>query len=147
MPDGGKPRIAALRCDCRTQLNLTMQRVAEAGRGVIVYLRGHEGRGIGLMHKLRAYALQDHGLDKVQANLQLGRAVDERDYSVGANILRHLCVQRVRLMTNNPRKCEALRNLGLAVAREPLLCAPNEENVAYLLAKQRLLGHLLELTT
>jgi 3,4-dihydroxy 2-butanone 4-phosphate synthase/GTP cyclohydrolase II len=138
--------FGSLRCDCESQLARAMGMVAAQGHGVIVYLRGHEGRGIGLLHKVRAYALQDGGANTVQANIELGFAVDPRDYAVGAQILRHLGVSRIRLMTNNPRKYEGLADFGLdIVERVPLVTATHCENSAYLTAKQRLLGHLLEI--
>jgi 3,4-dihydroxy 2-butanone 4-phosphate synthase/GTP cyclohydrolase II len=138
--------FGSLRCDCRPQLDLALQRVAQEGRGVVVYLRGHEGRGIGLTHKLRAYALQDEGCDTVQANLALGRQVDERDYTVGAQILRDLGVSRMRLMTNNPLKYEGLADHGLVIVeRLPLVTPPTRDNEPYLRAKQRSLGHALGL--
>lgn len=138
--------FSSMRCDCRPQLTMAMERIGQAGVGAIVYLRGHEGRGIGLMHKLRAYALQDQGCDTVQANVQLGLPVDERDYAVGAQILRDLGVQGMRLMTNNPKKYDGLADFGLhIVSREPLLSTPTAANAAYLNTKQRVLGHLLEL--
>jgi 3,4-dihydroxy 2-butanone 4-phosphate synthase/GTP cyclohydrolase II len=113
---------------------------------VLVYLRGHEGRGIGLMHKLRAYALQDAGRDTIEANQDLGLPVDSRDYSVGAQILRSLGVCRMRLMTNNPVKYQGIADFGLEITeRVPLLSAPQGENVRYLNTKQALMGHLLGL--
>jgi 3,4-dihydroxy 2-butanone 4-phosphate synthase/GTP cyclohydrolase II len=139
--------FGSLRCDCKPQLEGAMQRIAAEGRGIVVYLRGHEGRGIGLLHKLRAYALQDDGADTVEANLRLGLAVDGRDYAVGAQILRELGVRTMRLMTNNPRKYEGLANYGLEIReRVPLLSPPRAENMAYLKAKEIILGHMLGLS-
>lgn len=136
--------FGSLRCDCAPQLARAMSLVAAEGCGAIVYLRGHEGRGIGLLHKLRAYALQDGGADTVQANLALGFPADQRDYAVGAQILRQIGVSRMRLMTNNPRKYEGLADYGLEIAeRVPLVIAPVGENAVYLASKQRLFGHLL----
>ena len=140
--------FGSTRCDCRPQLEDSMRRIGAEGKGVIVYLRGHEGRGIGLLNKLRAYALQDQGCDTVQANLELGLCVDGRDYAAGAQILRDLRIDDIRLMTNNPRKCAALAAYGISIAlRVPLLPAPHRESEAYLCTKQTVLGHLLELST
>jgi 3,4-dihydroxy 2-butanone 4-phosphate synthase/GTP cyclohydrolase II len=122
-----------------------MARVAAAGRGAVVYLRGHEGRGIGLGHKLRAYELQDAGRDTVEANLDLGVPVDSREYGTGAQILADLGARRVRLLTNNPAKYGGLTGHGLeVVGREPLETVPNPENLVYLRTKKRRLGHLLD---
>jgi 3,4-dihydroxy 2-butanone 4-phosphate synthase/GTP cyclohydrolase II len=138
--------FGSLRCDCGQQLDLALARVAAAGRGAVVYLRGHEGRGIGLGHKLRAYELQDDGRDTVEANLELGLPADARRYGVGAQILVDLGVREMRLMTNNPAKYHGLKGFGLdIVERVPLVLPPTSENVAYLSAKQRKLGHLLDL--
>jgi 3,4-dihydroxy 2-butanone 4-phosphate synthase / GTP cyclohydrolase II len=138
--------IGSLRCDCGQQLDLALARIAEEGRGALVYLRGHEGRGIGLGHKLRAYKLQDDGLDTVQANLELGFPVDSRRYGVGAQILVDLGVRQMRLMTNNPAKYTGLAGFGLEIVeRVPLASSPNAENLRYLHAKQHKLGHLLGL--
>jgi len=135
----------SLRCDCGAQLDLAMSRIAAEGSGVIVYLRGHEGRGIGLLHKLQAYALQDDGADTVDANLRLGFPADARDYGTGASILVDLGLQTLRLLTNNPAKRSALGGFGLAVTdRVPLEIAPNERNAAYLATKASRFGHLFE---
>ena len=135
------------RCDCGEQLHASLRAIADADRGVVVYLRGHEGRGIGLGSKLRAYALQDQGLDTVDANVRLGLPVDAREYAAAADILRCLGVERVQLLTNNPRKCSALAEHGLdVVERVPLLTLPTVDNVRYLRTKQLRMGHLLELT-
>ncbi len=134
----------SLRCDCGAQLDLAMSRIADAGAGVIVYLRGHEGRGIGLLDKLRAYSLQDGGADTVDANLRLGLPADSRDYGTGASILVDLGLRSVRLLTNNPVKRAALGGFGLVVVgREPLEVAPNERNAAYLSTKAERFGHEL----
>lgn len=130
------------RCDCGPQLHQALQRVSDEGRGVVLYLRGHEGRGIGLLHKLQAYQLQQQGLDTVDANLELGLPADARDYGIGAQILADLGVHSMRLLTNNPDKRIALEGYGLSiVAREPLVAAAGEHNAAYLATKRNRLGH------
>jgi 3,4-dihydroxy 2-butanone 4-phosphate synthase/GTP cyclohydrolase II len=135
----------SLRCDCGPQLEAAMARVAAVGRGAVVYLRGHEGRGIGLGHKLRAYDLQDSGRDTVDANLDLGVPVDSREYGIGAQILVDLGARRLRLLTNNPAKYGGLEGYGLEIAaREPIQTAPNPENLVYLRTKKRRMGHLLD---
>jgi 3,4-dihydroxy 2-butanone 4-phosphate synthase/GTP cyclohydrolase II len=132
------------RCDCGAQLNLAMEKIAEENRGVIVYLRGHEGRGIGLGHKIRAYSLQEQGRDTVDANLELGLPVDSREYGIGAQILVDLGITTMRLMTNNPAKYGGLEGFGLKIVeRVPLVTRPNPENVKYLKTKKEKLGHLL----
>jgi 3,4-dihydroxy 2-butanone 4-phosphate synthase/GTP cyclohydrolase II len=132
----------SLRCDCGPQLDLAMAQIAEAGRGVIVYLRGHEGRGIGLLHKLRAYELQDNGADTVDANLELGLPNDARDYGVGAMILSDLGLSTLRLLTNNPRKRSALSGFGLSIVdRVPVEVRPNPNNAFYLRTKADRMGH------
>lgn len=136
--------FGSLRCDCGAQLEASMVRIAAVGRGVVVYLRGHEGRGIGLGNKLQAYALQDAGRDTVDANLDLGVPIDSRDYTVGRHILLDLGAARVQLMTNNPVKCAKLAGGGLRVlGREPLETVPTAENLAYLRTKKHRMGHLL----
>jgi len=138
--------FGSLRCDCGVQLDRALARVAAAGQGVVVYLRGHEGRGIGLGHKLRAYSLQDQGRDTVEANLELGFPADSREYGIGAQILVDLGVTTMRLMTNNPAKYGGIEGYGLEIIeRVPMHTVPNEENIAYLRAKQDKLGHLLGL--
>ncbi len=125
--------FGSMRCDCGTQLDLAMARVAEADEGVVVYLRGHEGRGIGLGHKLRAYTLQDEGRDTVEANLDLGFPADSREYGVGAQILVDLGVTTMRLMTNNPAKYGGIEGFGLEIVeRVSLATVPTDENIAYL---------------
>ncbi len=137
------------RCDCGPQLQMAMQRIAEAGRGVVVCLRGHEGRGIGIGHKLRAYRLQqERGLDTVDANTELGLTVDGRDYGIGAEILSDLGVRRVLVMTNNPAKYAGLAGHGLRITgRVPLETSPTPENVAYLTTKRERMGHELKLAS
>ncbi|MBX7555052.1 GTP cyclohydrolase II [Streptomyces sp. NPDC004232] len=131
-------------CECGDQLASALRAVVAEGSGVVVYLRGHEGRGIGLLAKLRAMALQAEGLDTVEANLALGLPVDARDYGVAAEILRDLGVRSVRLMSNNPRKREALVRHGIQVAeRVPLLIEPCESNITYLRTKRERLDHIL----
>ncbi|MEU0472528.1 GTP cyclohydrolase II [Streptomyces olivaceus] len=131
-------------CECGAQLVTALRQVADAGSGVVVYLRGHEGRGIGLLGKLRAMALQAEGLDTVEANLALGLPVDARDYGVAARILDDLGVRSVRLMSNNPRKREALVRHGIQVAEQvPLLIPPCESNITYLRTKRERLDHHL----
>jgi 3,4-dihydroxy 2-butanone 4-phosphate synthase/GTP cyclohydrolase II len=137
--------FGSLRCDCGPQLDEALRLIAEEGTGVVVYLRGHEGRGIGLAHKLRAYWLQDQGHDTVDANLELGLPVDSREYGIGAQILVDLGVTTMRLMTNNPGKYGGLEGFGLdIVERVPLPTHPNPENIGYLRTKRERLGHLLE---
>lgn len=135
--------LFSLRCDCGAQLAEAMRRIAAAGRGVLIYLR-QEGRGIGLTNKVRAYALQDRGLDTVEANHRLGFPADGRDYLPAVAILRELGIRQVRLLTNNPRKLEALTGAGIVVAeRLPLIAGENPHNHAYLQAKAAKLGHLI----
>lgn len=136
--------FASARCDCGPQLRAALAAVAHEGTGVVVYLRGHEGRGIGLVDKLRAYALQDGGADTVDANLMLGLPADVRDYGSAVGILHDLGVAAVRLLTNNPDKVDALRDGGIAVREQvPLLTTVTTTNVVYLSTKMRRLGHSL----
>lgn len=156
---GGKPNVlvrvhsecftgdvlGSIRCDCGIQLNEAMRKIEEEGEGVIVYIRGHEGRGIGLRHKLEAYALQDGGLDTVEANLELGFGADTRDYGVGAQILVDLGISTMRLLTNNPTKRAGLEGYGLEIVdRVALQTEPNPENLRYLQTKREKLGHILD---
>ena len=134
----------SLRCDCRAQLELSLTQIAEEGRGLVIY-EHKEGRGIGLLNKLRAYELQDHGADTVEANEQLGFEADLRDFELPADILRYFAVTRVRLLSNNPRKIEALERAGIEVVeRVPCLAAPPDSAAVYLRTKKVKLGHLLE---
>jgi 3,4-dihydroxy 2-butanone 4-phosphate synthase/GTP cyclohydrolase II len=136
--------LGSERCDCGRQLALAKDLIGGEGSGVIVYIRGHEGRGIGLLPKLEAYALQDGGLDTVDANLELGFEVDARSYRGAAAVLAARGMDRVRLLTNNPRKVAALEAEGIdVVRREPLLVRPSADNVAYLVSKRRRLDHVL----
>ncbi len=137
--------LSSLRCDCGTQLHTALETIAREGAGVLVYLRGHEGRGIGIGHKIAAYSLQDQGHDTVDANLELGLPVDGREYGIGAQILVELGVTKMRLITNNPKKIGGLAGYGLEIVeRVPTVTAPNPENVAYLRTKQLRMGHLIE---
>ena len=138
--------LGSLRCDCGPQLEDALRLIADEGMGVVVYLRGHEGRGIGLSHKLRAYNLQEQGRDTVDANLDLGLPVDGRDYGMGSQILVDLGVTTMRLLTNNPAKYGGLDGFGLQIVeRVPLQTQPNPENLRYLRTKRERMGHLLEL--
>jgi 3,4-dihydroxy 2-butanone 4-phosphate synthase/GTP cyclohydrolase II len=139
--------FGSTRCDCNEQLHGALRRVVEAGSGVVVYLRGHEGRGIGLASKLAAYQLQDQGRDTVEANLELGLPVDARNYDVGAQILTDLGLTTLRLMSNNPAKFTELEGYRLKIVeRVPLVTEPNAENIRYLRTKQQKLGHALGLS-
>ncbi|PJA33399.1 MAG: bifunctional 3,4-dihydroxy-2-butanone-4-phosphate synthase/GTP cyclohydrolase II [Zetaproteobacteria bacterium CG_4_9_14_3_um_filter_53_7] len=132
------------RCDCGSQLHAAMRQVAEAGEGVVLYLR-QEGRGIGLLNKLRAYELQDQGHDTVEANVKLGFKADLRDYGIGAQILRDLGLRRLKLLTNNPKKIVALDGYGLEVSERVLLqVCDHEDNIAYLTTKREKMGHMLD---
>jgi GTP cyclohydrolase II len=133
--------LGSLKCDCGEQLDTALQRIAVAGRGVVVYLRGHEGRGIGLVDKLRAYALQDAGLDTIEANLALGYPVDARDYRAAGTALAWLGVRGVRLMTNNADKVRPLTELGIDCVCVPMAATVNPHNGRYLSVKREGLGH------
>ncbi|MGB1158932.1 MAG: GTP cyclohydrolase II [Porticoccaceae bacterium] len=136
--------LGSLRCDCGEQLQRAMETIAEKGRGAILYLR-QEGRGIGLVNKIRAYNLQDQGADTVEANERLGFGADMRDYSICAPMLQHLGASSVRLMTNNPRKIKALKELGINVVdRVPIESDSNPHNAAYLSTKAGKLGHMFK---
>ncbi|MDL1971859.1 MAG: bifunctional 3,4-dihydroxy-2-butanone-4-phosphate synthase/GTP cyclohydrolase II [Deltaproteobacteria bacterium] len=137
--------FGSLRCDCGAQLHAAMKKIEEEGNGVIVYMR-QEGRGIGFANKMKAYVLQDHGKDTVEANLALGFKPDLRDYGIGAQILRDLGVRKMRLMTNNPKKIVGLEGYGLKVVeRVPIEIPPTKENYHYLMTKKKKMGHLLSL--
>ncbi|CAN5298850.1 bifunctional 3,4-dihydroxy-2-butanone-4-phosphate synthase/GTP cyclohydrolase II [soil metagenome] len=136
--------FASLRCDCGTQLHDAQRQIAEAGEGVIVYIRGHEGRGIGIMHKLQAYKLQDGGADTVEANIELGFPADTRDYGTGAQILVDLGLSTLRLLSNNPAKRAGLEGYGLKIVeRVPIETTPTTENLRYLETKRDKMGHML----
>ncbi|MPZ53299.1 MAG: bifunctional 3,4-dihydroxy-2-butanone-4-phosphate synthase/GTP cyclohydrolase II [Acidimicrobiia bacterium] len=135
--------FGSVRCDCGSQLNTALGMIADEGRGVVLYIRGHEGRGIGLLHKLAAYRLQDDGLDTVEANKHLGLPVDSRDYGVGAQILYDLGVRTMRLLTNNPTKRAGIEGYGLQIVeRIPLLGDTTAENERYLTTKRDRMGHV-----
>lgn len=137
--------FGSLRCDCGPQLQAALRTIAQAGRGVVLYVRGHEGRGIGLLHKLQAYQLQEAGRDTVDANLELGLPADARDYGTGAQILADLGVRSMRLLTNNPAKRAGLEGYGLTIAeRVPLIVEPNDHNADYLRTKADRMGHALD---
>jgi len=133
------------RCDCGPQLRQAMQKIEQAGRGVVLYIMAHEGRGIGLMHKIRAYKLQDQGRDTIEANKELGFAPDLRDYGIGAQVLADLGLTSMMLMTNSPQKFAGIEGYGLSITdRVALETSPTEENISYLRTKRDRLGHLLE---
>jgi 3,4-dihydroxy 2-butanone 4-phosphate synthase / GTP cyclohydrolase II len=137
--------FGSFRCDCGPQLDMAMQLIAEEGRGVVVYLRGHEGRGIGLAHKLRAYGLQDQGYDTLDANVALGLPVDNREYGIGAQILVDLGITTMRLMTNNPAKYGGLDGFGLEITgRVSISTVSNPHNIEYLRTKRERLGHMID---
>ncbi len=136
--------LGSLRCDCGSQLDLAMKLVSESENGAIVYLRGHEGRGIGLGHKMRAYALQDEGMDTVDANVALGLPIDSREYGIGAQIISDLGITKMRLLTNNPAKYGGLDGYHLEIIeRVPLIGGTTDENIRYLQTKGERLGHFL----
>jgi 3,4-dihydroxy 2-butanone 4-phosphate synthase / GTP cyclohydrolase II len=136
--------FSSLRCDCGEQLDRSMAMIGAEGRGVVLYIRGHEGRAIGLTHKLRAYELQDQGRDTVEANVDLGFPADPREYGIGAQILFDLGVRTMRLITNNPAKRAGLEGHGLSIsARVPIETEPTPQNIEYLRTKREKLGHLL----
>jgi 3,4-dihydroxy 2-butanone 4-phosphate synthase/GTP cyclohydrolase II len=136
--------FGSMRCDCQAQLHAAMDIIAAEGNGVILYIRHHEGRGIGLVDKLRAYSLQDHGLDTVEANEALGLPADKRDYGIGSQVLYDLGVRKMRILTNNPKKYYGLEGYGLEVVEQvPIRIASNPHNERYLNTKKEKLGHLL----
>jgi len=138
--------LGSCRCDCGEQLHRAMEMIEEAGAGVILYILNHEGRGIGLMNKIRAYALQDRGADTVEANARLGFKPDQRDYGFGAQVLVSLGVKKIRLMTNNPRKFVGLSGYRLEIVdRVPIEVPPNKANLQYLRTKKEKMGHILEM--
>ena len=138
--------LGSVRCDCGEQLHRAMTLVEKEGRGVILYILNHEGRGIGLANKIRAYAMQDEGADTVEANTRLGFKPDQRDYGIGAQILVSLGIRKIRLITNNPRKFIGLSGYGLEIVdRIPLEIAPNETNFHYLKTKKEKMGHILDM--
>ena len=134
----------SLRCDCHTQLKSALERIASENFGVLIYLPYQEGRGIGLFRKIKAYSLQDRGLDTVDANLEQGQPIDARDYAFAGEILSHLKIKKIRLMTNNPEKIESLQDAGIEVLeRIPLIVTPSPHNKIYLETKRRRLAHEL----
>ncbi|MEU3626365.1 GTP cyclohydrolase II [Amycolatopsis coloradensis] len=136
--------FGSMHCECGDQLAAALQAIVEVGAGVLVYAQGHEGRGIGLLAKLKAMRLQDEGLDTVEANIALGLPVDARDYGAAAEILTDLGVRSVRLLSNNPAKVDQLKRHGLRISeRVPLLVMPNDENLRYLRTKQERMHHFL----
>ncbi|HVE77190.1 MAG TPA: bifunctional 3,4-dihydroxy-2-butanone-4-phosphate synthase/GTP cyclohydrolase II [Actinomycetota bacterium] len=137
--------FGSARCDCGPQLHQALQKIEEEGRGVLLYIMAHEGRGIGIIHKIRAYNLQEKGRDTVDANVELGFAPDQRDYGIGAQVLVDLGLTSIRLMTNSPQKYAGIEGYGLSIVeRVPLQTSPTEQNLAYLRTKRDRLGHILE---
>ena len=133
--------LASMRCDCGEQLHAAMQYIEKVGKGLVLYMN-QEGRGIGLINKLKAYQLQEQGMDTVEANLHLGFKMDERDYGIGAQILRHMGISKMKLLTNNPKKRAGILGYGLEVVETiPIEIKPNEHNKKYLFTKRDKLGH------
>lgn len=139
--------LGSIRCECGPQLSRSLELIEEAGTGAVIYLRGHEGRGIGLLEKIKAYALQDRGMDTVDANISLGHEIDARDWSDAIEILRYLKVTRIRLLTNNPMKIAAVKEAGIEVTPVALLIASNDSNRKYLASKRDRMGHTLPIET
>lgn len=137
--------LGSLRCDCGDQLASAMEEIEKAGSGLVIYLREHEGRGIGLSEKVRAYQLQDEGLDTVDANLALGHEIDERDFQDAVEILHELGIQEVLLLTNNPTKVKTLQDANIRVRTKSLVVTPNPHNLDYLKAKSQRLGHSISI--
>ncbi|HEB35757.1 MAG TPA: GTP cyclohydrolase II, partial [Candidatus Aminicenantes bacterium] len=138
--------FGSIRCDCGDQLHQSMEMINEEGKGVILYILNHEGRGIGFANKIKAYAIQEQGLDTVEANLKLGFKTDQRDYGIGAQVLVSLGVNRLRLITNNPRKFIGLSGYGLEIVeRVPIEIPPNKANLKYLKTKKEKMGHILDM--
>ena len=147
MPRPSRSMVLIADASCGPQLAAAMELVAREGRGAVVYLRGHEGRGIGIGHKIRAYSLQEEGYDTVDANTKLGLPVDSREYGIGAQILADLGARKLRLMTNNPAKYGGIAGYGLEIVeRVPLATAETPENAAYLRTKRERMGHLFDNT-
>ncbi|MFY9286890.1 MAG: GTP cyclohydrolase II [Alphaproteobacteria bacterium] len=135
--------LGSMRCDCRDQLEQALEKISDAGHGLLIYLRGHEGRGIGLANKIKAYALQDQGLDTVEANVKLGFAPDQRDYSPAIAILQHFGLSQVKLLTNNRHKIKALEEAGIKVSEHvSLWTATNPYNAHYVDTKRKRMGHI-----
>jgi 3,4-dihydroxy 2-butanone 4-phosphate synthase/GTP cyclohydrolase II len=138
--------FGSLRCDCGDQLHLAMEVIEKEGKGIVLYIMNHEGRGIGLTNKIKAYAIQDQGADTIEANKQLGFQADQRDYGIGAQILVGLGVRKIRLLTNNPRKFIGLAGYGLEIVeRVPIEIPPCSDNRKYLKDKKEKMGHLLDM--
>jgi 3,4-dihydroxy 2-butanone 4-phosphate synthase/GTP cyclohydrolase II len=135
--------LGSLRCDCRDQLEMGLQRIEQAGQGLVIYLRKHEGRGIGLVNKIRAYALQEQGVDTLDANIRLGFLPDARNYGTAIGILKHYGLSRIKLLTNNRHKIESLEQAGITVTQQiPLWTAVNPHNEAYIQTKRTRMGHI-----
>jgi len=135
----------SLKCDCGPQLHASMEMIADNGQGILVYMRGHEGRGIGIGKKIEAYSLQEQGMDTVQANEALGLPVDDRNYSVSGEMIKSLGVTSIRLITNNPAKVESLESVGVVIAeRISMPTLPTVENISYLHTKNNKMGHLID---